>query len=1033
MLEYRLDDLHWAEFEKLCQGLLKARLSVGVEAWGGSGDWGNDAYCQAPLRYPGSEVQQGPFQFQAKFIEGANAAGAKPKASLVAAVKRECQRIKSRNLPSPSVYALLTNAAVSADTRTTVKDLVREALPDAVVVIHDGNDLCSWLHMHEEIVRAFPQLLSHRNLSELVKQSLSANEPKAPTPRPEPSALLKKKKKQARAASRKHNVDSAVRLWKNVQTLAAKEANKAESISARMEIILATLQNERNLDQSLSLAEECLQEARSVDLGDDRCRLLQLIGEIHRLNGNIDQARGFAESALELARKIGSQRDEGFALLSLSALERNRQSKNDNKALELIARAYNTFSALYAEGDEEGQRRAKDGFAQCHCWRAEILDHTRPDDALAEWARALEIYQGLGEDWDWNVADTLLRRADLRSRVEEHQLAADDLSIASKLFHGLGDTAGQAKCHLKAGEFLDAVGKRQEALEYYQQAGAIAASWNNDSRASYYYFRYACKLIELGKIEQAEPILIFLMNADWLEPEHKLTAVTQLCFVARGRKNDEELKERCAVAMGLIDELIQYAVSADARRRLTVQKGTLFEQLGQHEKALEHFRNGIKSFEQAGDSVGVIECWSHMRSVWQQLKDRVKEREAAEKILALDAERVMPMIAAMTLVMLAQLNIEEQRFAEAREQIDRAKELDPKNPAVVIVSADLRTKLPNLSSGGGRQAQRAQAAPDRDLSALLLELENWCGLDPPRRKTILAVWYYIHREELWNTLRSMLGVKFMICADNAASFERGRQSLVEHGDLFVWATNFDIRPKPLKGVRSVEKIPVPKDFLFPAGTTVITGGTEASADESKAQGQDERREPGVLRPQKGEPPVKPYYLAFVKGSEDELRARPVFVGRKQAWADQKVVRFMLGRSGKALIADKCICLPLNEGEKSPNLKRSMDVAWENGTIPVFLERLPHSDEISCVCDTVLVLPTGPAMLDGDARGLWLELLSSCSESPKASLASFAKGMAALQGADSAKGLPIRAYMLSFQTSGREVIHPAVIVQRRALD
>jgi len=1026
MLEYRLDDLHWSEFERLCQALLKARLSVGVEAWGGSCDWGNDAYCQAPLRYPGSEVQQGSFQFQAKFIEGANAAGAKPKAPLVAAVKRECQRIKSRNLPIPSVYALLTNAAVSADMRTTVKDLVHEALPDAVVVVHDGNDLCSWLHMHDEIVRVFPQLLSHRNLSELVKQSLSANDPKAPTRRPEPSALLKKKKKQARAASRKHNVDSAVRLWKNVQTLAEREANEAESICARMEIMLTTLQNERNLDKPLSLAEECLQEARSVDLGDDRCRLLQLIGEIHRLKGNKDQARGFAERALEQARKIGAQGDEGFALLSLSALERDRQSENNDKALELIARAYNAFSALYASGDEEGRRRAKDGFAQCHCWRAEILDHARADDALSEWTRALEIFQGLGKDWEWNVADTLMRRADLRSRIEEHQLAADDLTIASKLFHDLGDTAAQAKCNLKAGEFLDAIGKRKEAFEYYHKASAIAASWKNDSRASYYYFRYACKLIELGKIDEAEPILIFLTNADWLEPQHKLTAVGQLCLVAHGRKKDEELKERCAVALQLIDGLIQNAVSADARRRLTVQKGMLLEQLGQYDKALEHFKNVIAGFEQAGDRVGVIECWSHIRSVCQQRKDRVKEREAAEKILALDAERVMPMIAAMTLVMLAQLNIEKQRFAEAREQIDRAAELDPKNPAVTIVSADLRTKLPKLSSQGARDAQRMEAPPERDLSELLHELEDWCALCPARRKTILIIWYYVHRFDLWSILRSMLGVKFMICADKLIDFEHGRAALLEHGDLFVWATNFDIKPRRLTSVRSVEKIPVPKGFLYPAGTRVISPAPTDPAEqrEAEARGHDS----GLLKPVKGSL-TEPYYLAYMRSADREAGVRSHFVGRKQAWGDLKVAKFMLGRSANVLIGDKSICLPLYEGEKSPNLKRSMDMAWENGAIPVFFERLPHSDEISCVCDGKLDLPAAPLMPHEGAKELWQRLLACCQEAPKALLASFTKDMSTLPHSESARRVPARAYMLSFRADGREVVHPAVVMPR----
>jgi tetratricopeptide (TPR) repeat protein len=1028
MLEYRLDDLHWSDFERLCQALLKARLSVGVEAWGGSGDWGNDAYCRAPLRYPGSEVQEGPFQFQAKFVEGANAAGAKPREPLVAAIRRECQRIKARSVTAPRVYSLLTNTVLSPQLRKTVEDLIRDALPGAVVVVHGGNDICSWLHMQEEIVRSFPQLLSHRNLSELVKHSLQnqADQTEVRKPKMELSALLKKKKKQARAASRKHNVDSAVRLWRGVQTQADKEGNKAEAVCARLEIILTLAQNERNPSEALKLADECLQDAKSVDLGDDRCRLLQLIGEVHRVKGDKDRARGFIGSALEHARAIGSRGDEGFALLSLSALERVRGKENNDKALELIGLAYDVFSALYASGDQEKQKRAKDGFAQCHCWRAEIFDHARPDDALVEWTRALETFQSLGEGWEWNVADTFLHRADLRARIDERQLAADDLGSAGKLFERLGNTMGLAKCYLKAGEFLDGVGKREEAFEEYQRAGAIAATWKNDSRASYFYFRYACKLVELHKYDEAEPILIFLANADWLEPEHKLTVIHQLCFLALALNKDQEFKERCTLALALIEELIQNAVSANARRGLLVQKGTLLEQSGRHEESLECFKHAIEGFEQAGDKRRVIECWSHIRGVMQKLDDPVKEREAAERILALDAEKVSPMIAAMTLVMLAQLNIEEQRFSEAREQIDRARKLDAKNPAVAMIAADLQNKLPKFSSENTRRLERLHAPPDGDLPGLLHELEDWCGLYPARRKTILAVWYYIHRVELWNILRSMLGIKFMICADKVANFESARTSLREHGDLFVWATNFEIKPKALKSVRSVEKIPVPKDFLFPAGTTLVTGAPIDPPDERKPELRARAHEPGVLRQVK-ELPVEPYYIAFMKSADDELGVRPYFVGRKQAWSDLKVVKFMLGRPATDLIADKSICLPLNEGEKEPNLKRSMDAAWENGAIPVFHERLPQSDEISCICDSRFELPAGlpiPA-----AKELWQNFLSSCVEAPKSALTSFINDLDSLRGVESRQRSQLRVYVLRFRTGGQEVVHPAVVTYR----
>src|SRR6266446_5908598 len=88
MIRYRLDDLGWYQFEWLVQTLLKDHLGIGVEAWGGHGDHGRDAWCPGPLRFPAKHGKtNGPFLFQVKFIENANAAGAKPIPRLIAAVK----------------------------------------------------------------------------------------------------------------------------------------------------------------------------------------------------------------------------------------------------------------------------------------------------------------------------------------------------------------------------------------------------------------------------------------------------------------------------------------------------------------------------------------------------------------------------------------------------------------------------------------------------------------------------------------------------------------------------------------------------------------------------------------------------------------------------------------------------------------------------------------------------------------------------------------------------------------------------------
>jgi len=63
---------------------------MGVEAWGGHSDLGRDAYFEGALEIPARGVQtEGPFLFQAKFVEEANAAGSAPYSNLKKAVSAD--------------------------------------------------------------------------------------------------------------------------------------------------------------------------------------------------------------------------------------------------------------------------------------------------------------------------------------------------------------------------------------------------------------------------------------------------------------------------------------------------------------------------------------------------------------------------------------------------------------------------------------------------------------------------------------------------------------------------------------------------------------------------------------------------------------------------------------------------------------------------------------------------------------------------------------------------------------------------------
>jgi hypothetical protein len=178
MIRYRLDDLGPYQFEKLMQSALKATLGLGVESWGNRGDWGRDAYAPGSLRYPDpNEVTLGPFIFQAKFVEEANAAGSRPRAALMSSAIKEVERILERKRKGkwlePTHFTFVTNSLVEAGNREKIRTVFNKALPSTFIHIWGGDDVCDILDRRSGIARAFPQLLSIRDLDELIRSALN--------------------------------------------------------------------------------------------------------------------------------------------------------------------------------------------------------------------------------------------------------------------------------------------------------------------------------------------------------------------------------------------------------------------------------------------------------------------------------------------------------------------------------------------------------------------------------------------------------------------------------------------------------------------------------------------------------------------------------------------------------------------------------------------------------------------------------------------------------------------------------------------
>lgn len=178
MLRYRLDDLGWYHFEHLVQALLKADLGLAVQSWAGHDDNGCDAYSAVSLRFPDrNSATPGPFVFQIKFVQAANAPGAKWKESLLQAVRSEITRIEERRRRrvwlEPAHYVFLTNCPLTAATRRDLAARLSVSLPAATVTPLGGTDVCSILDNHPELRRSFPEILSLRDLDELLADSVN--------------------------------------------------------------------------------------------------------------------------------------------------------------------------------------------------------------------------------------------------------------------------------------------------------------------------------------------------------------------------------------------------------------------------------------------------------------------------------------------------------------------------------------------------------------------------------------------------------------------------------------------------------------------------------------------------------------------------------------------------------------------------------------------------------------------------------------------------------------------------------------------
>jgi predicted ATPase len=231
---------------------------------------------------------------------------------------------------------------------------------------------------------------------------------------------LERRFQAARAAWRMNDFPVLSAEMEDVLRDAREAGNRnfeARSLTALAE---ATLLRDADVSRAEALATKAFEVA---DTDESRVDALQVLETVAWWRGRLTESEGYAEQALEIARRLERPDLESNALLSLAGIYTSRQE--DERAEPLIARA----QALAEEsGSLVTKAKAYMQSGEMHSWR------DRDEEALAEFNRARELFAEVGNAT--NLARTMLRIAVImqkRDLTEAEKLAREAIRILKPL------------------------------------------------------------------------------------------------------------------------------------------------------------------------------------------------------------------------------------------------------------------------------------------------------------------------------------------------------------------------------------------------------------------------------------------------------------------------------------------------------------------------------------------------------------------------------------------------------------------------
>ncbi|HYM93850.1 MAG TPA: hypothetical protein VET23_06910 [Chitinophagaceae bacterium] len=692
--------------------------------------------------------------------------------------------------------------------------------------------------------------------------------------------------------------------------------------------ILATILHEKyqRTDEAIAIELNCIEIFKKYnDIKRTKQSYLSLSNfEVHR--ESLFQAKSYAQKAFQLT--LDNKQDSKYYFIELA------QCHNDLGWVEHQLGNYTTainefnkgLSLLISEEikneiDEEKVRKHLIAISHHHLG----LSYERLGDVINtkdNYKKSVDAFKQIGFQYD--LAKVLFQLSHVHFIEAEYEEGENYLTEAAQIYLELKEYGEYVRCLDLKGKVNFTLGKEETAYgiflescsileehggnwrlleELYHKVGEINLQKEDFERASEYYNK-SKKLSEQQKH--------FFGIAD---------SMHGLAKVEKQKGNDEEYKELLTVAISVLSDSLT-KVEADDRKAFYLGTiGHYYELIEKYQEALQFFFRAKSIYDQKQSVVGAAKCLGEIARIYHLLKRANEAFDTMREIKKLvDGTPYYELIAG-TAINIANYELDLGNYSEAKIFFQEADFLNKK------YNLRFNRELKSLKDGI-RYSEKINQPTEITFEELYKDLFDFIDWYPDAKNSIFRMWIYCRKHELGANIKSLHGIKLMLCENDLSSFKQYSKDLTGYFELSLMVVSDEF---PDTGL---DIVPFPKDKIiypltaFPAGKEIdgvryfeyLTGSIESR-----------------------------YTLCAGSVMTSEITGNEGLV--ITGWAPglpPQAYNFFLNSTPSELLERKILFLPHERHKANDKLLSDLHVAKEYDLLPLYISELPFSEFVSSV-------------------------------------------------------------------------------------